>query len=91
VFAYDLPVLAVAIAYLRRERPFDRIELIMLAISAPLVFSFFFVPFPTSLGASAIICALVVRRLFSFQSGGCDGSWVTGVARSQLSHNESNT
>jgi arabinofuranan 3-O-arabinosyltransferase len=74
VFAYDLPILAIAIAYLRRERPFDRAELTMLAISAPLVFAFLFVPFPAALGASAIIGAMVVRRLISFKTGSATAS-----------------
>ena len=70
VFAYDLPILAVAIAYLRRERALDSTELLMLAISAPLVFLFLFIPFPAALGASAMISVVVARRLMPFLQRG---------------------
>jgi arabinofuranan 3-O-arabinosyltransferase len=64
VFVYDLPVLAIALAFLYRERPFDRVELALLAATAPLLFLYSAVPFPTALGANLAVVAMVGRRFY---------------------------
>jgi hypothetical protein len=62
VFVYDLPVLAVTCAFLFRQRSFDRMELWLIAFTAPCIFAFLWVPFPTALFASLAVAAMVVRR-----------------------------
>jgi hypothetical protein len=62
VFAYDLPVLAVAIGFLHREHKLETFEVALLAVSAVLVVFFLFVPLPTGLLASVAVTVLAGRR-----------------------------
>lgn len=64
VFVYDLPVLAIAVAFLFRHRGFDRVELALLAATAPCMFAFFWLPYPSALFASLAVAAIVLRRLY---------------------------
>ena len=63
VFAYDLPVLSVAVAFLYRHRGFDRVEALLLAVAALTFVPLAFVSIPTGLFASLAIAAAVGRRL----------------------------
>jgi hypothetical protein len=63
LFVYDLPVLAVAIAFLYRDRPFDRIEFAALGLALVCVAAFAFVPVPTGLFAILVVASLILRRL----------------------------
>jgi arabinofuranan 3-O-arabinosyltransferase len=65
VFVYDLPVLAVTCAFLFEQRSFDRTELWLMAATAPCIFAFLWVPFPTPFFASLAVAAMVVRRAVS--------------------------
>jgi hypothetical protein len=63
VFVYDLPFLAVALAFLYRARAFDRVEVAgTLAALLPLV-AFTATPTPVSLLSALIVAALVARRI----------------------------
>jgi arabinofuranan 3-O-arabinosyltransferase len=63
VFAYDLPVLAVPVAFLYRQRRFDRLEYLGLALAALTVVPFAFAAVPSGLVASLAVAAIVARRL----------------------------
>jgi hypothetical protein len=63
VFVYDLPLLALPCAYLFRYRPFDRTELWLIVSTAPCIFAFLWIPFPSAFVASLGIAAIVVRRI----------------------------
>jgi hypothetical protein len=62
VFAYDLPVLSVAAAFLYRQRPFDRVEAVLLGVAVLTFVPLAFVAVPTGLFASLAIAAAVGRR-----------------------------
>ncbi len=64
IFVYDLPILAVAIAFLFRHRSFDKVELALLAVTAPCVYSYLWLPNPTALFASLAVAAITARRLY---------------------------
>jgi hypothetical protein len=62
VFVYDLPFLAIALAFLHRARSFDRIELAAsLSALAPLI-AFAVSPTPVALLSSLMVAAMIVRR-----------------------------
>jgi hypothetical protein len=62
VFVYDLPFLAVALAFLYRAGPFDRVEVAAgFASLIPLVV-FIAAPVPVALLSSLIVAAMVARR-----------------------------
>jgi arabinofuranan 3-O-arabinosyltransferase len=63
VYFYDLPVLAVPLAFLLRHRAFDHVEYAMLAVFFTALAAFAFLPAPTGLLASTLVLALVIRRV----------------------------
>jgi hypothetical protein len=63
-FAYDLPVLSVAIAFLYRDGPFDRTDWFGLAVALVSVGIFVMHAYPAGLLASGAVGALVCRRLW---------------------------
>jgi Glycosyltransferase family 87 len=66
VLYYDVPVLAIAGAFLFRERSFDRFELALMTAVAPFLFAPFLPGFeavPAALMATVAMGALTVRRL----------------------------
>ena len=63
VFAYDLPLLGVAAAFVYRHRRFDRADYIALAVAALAFAPFAFVTFPFGLVADAAVAVLIGRRL----------------------------
>lgn len=68
VLYYDVPVLAIAGAFLFRERGFDRFELALMAAVTPFLFAPFlpgFASVPGALMATVIMGVLTVRRLQS--------------------------
>jgi hypothetical protein len=66
VFAYDLPVLSVAVAFLYRHKAFDRLEFVLAAVAALALAPFAFAPAPTGLAASVAVAAIVARRMMPF-------------------------
>jgi hypothetical protein len=66
VLYYDVPVLAIAGAFLFRHRGFDRFERVLMAATVPFLF-LPFLPFllvvPGALVASLVMATMVVRRL----------------------------
>lgn len=64
IYMYDFPILAVPLAFLFRDRPFDRIELagVALANLCILTFAFGLLTIPIGLFAVAAVGALIVRR-----------------------------
>lgn len=81
VFVYDLPVLAIACAFLFKHARFDRVELWLLAATAPCIFAFLWIPFPSAFFASLIVAAVALRRAladsesFRLLLGGSQRSW----------------
>jgi arabinofuranan 3-O-arabinosyltransferase len=63
VFVYDLPLLAIPCAFVFKHRPFDRTEVWLIAVTAPCIFAFLWIPFPSAIGASLAVAAIVVRRI----------------------------
>jgi hypothetical protein len=63
VFAYDLVLLTVPMAFLWRHRPFDRLDYWVLGLAALAVVPFVFAPAPSGLLASLLVAAAVARRL----------------------------
>jgi arabinofuranan 3-O-arabinosyltransferase len=63
VFAYDLVVLAVPVAFVWRQHAFDRLELLGLVLVALAAVPFAFTSVPSGLFASLIVAAIVARRL----------------------------
>ena len=61
VFAYDLPVLGVALAFLRRHRPFDAADYAGLALAGVALAPILVLPLPVGLGASVVVVAMVAR------------------------------
>lgn len=62
LFLYDFPVLAIAIAFLWRARPFDRVETIALLLSQLAIAGFLAMQMPVGILASALVLAVVARR-----------------------------
>ena len=65
MFLYDFPVLSVAIAFLWRARPFDRIETILLLLSQLAIAGFVIVSMPTGFIAALLTFLVVARRAIS--------------------------
>lgn len=63
VFLYDLPVLAMALAFLYRHRAFDRFEMAAVAAALVAVASFTAITAPVGFVGAAIVAGLVIRRL----------------------------
>ena len=75
VFAYDLPMLGVAVAFLHRERPLDALEgaalgFAVLGFAATLLW-----PAPTPFLATLTVAALVLRRMGQGDAVSCARSW----------------
>ncbi len=68
-FGYDLAVLAVALAFLYRHRPFDRIELGLISLVVPSTFLFILIPVPSALFSSLAVSAACLRRLITARTG----------------------
>lgn len=64
VFFYDFPVLAVAIAFLYRQRAFDRAEMTILAAGLAGSLAFVMLTIPLGLLTIAGVLAIVLRRAF---------------------------
>jgi hypothetical protein len=62
VYFYDLPILAVPLAFLWREKPFDRFETSVIAAAALLLAGCATIPAPLGLGAILLTAALAMRR-----------------------------
>jgi arabinofuranan 3-O-arabinosyltransferase len=62
VFVYDLPILSVAVAFLAREKAFDRTDWVLLATTAPNIYGFLWLPIPTAFFASLAVFILAARR-----------------------------
>jgi hypothetical protein len=65
LFVYDLPVLAVAIAFLYCDRAFDRIEGAVLGFALLCVAAFAFLSAPTGLLANLAVAAVILRRVLA--------------------------
>jgi hypothetical protein len=65
LFLYDFPVLSVAIAFLWRARPFDRVETILLWLSQLAIAGFVIVSMPTGFIAALLTLLVVARRAVS--------------------------
>jgi hypothetical protein len=65
LFLYDFPVLSVAIAFLWRARPFDRVETTLLLLSQLAIAGFVIVSVPTGFIAALLTLVVVVRRAIS--------------------------
>jgi arabinofuranan 3-O-arabinosyltransferase len=63
LFLYDFPVLALAIAFLWRARPFDRLETILLLLSQCAIAGFVAVQAPIGLVAASLVLGVIVRRV----------------------------
>jgi hypothetical protein len=62
LFAYDMPILAVAIAFLYREEAFDRVERVVIAFAVLCFLALAFANIPAGPLAAAAVAMLVVRR-----------------------------
>jgi hypothetical protein len=63
VLVYDLTVLTVAGAFLFRHRPFDRLEMALLAATVPCVLCVFIVPVPIAFLAILVVAAISAKRI----------------------------
>jgi hypothetical protein len=68
LFVYDLPVLAVAMAFLYRHRAFDRIEIAALGLALLFVAAFVLVPAPMGFLATLTVAAIILRRVSLFDT-----------------------
>lgn len=71
VLYYDVPVLAIALAFLFRHRGFDRFELMVMALTVPFLLTPFlpaFVGVPGALFASLSAGILAIRRILPLSS-----------------------
>lgn len=74
LYIYDLPILAVALAFLYRAGRFDRVEIALTGIAAAAILVFPVFAAPTGLAASLCLALMVARRvtpaLQAFQRAG---------------------
>jgi len=68
IYFYDLPVLAVPLAFLLRERDFDRTEWITVAVMFVALGIYPFVQAPWGFAASLLVLSLVARRAAARQA-----------------------
>jgi len=68
LFLYDFPILSVAIAFLWRARPFDRVETILLMASQLAIAGFLAVTAPMGLIASTLTLIVIARRAIPVRS-----------------------
>jgi hypothetical protein len=66
LFLYDFPILSIAIAFLWRARPFDRVETVLLIASQLAIAGFLAVTAPMGLIASTLTLILIARRAANF-------------------------
>lgn len=62
LYIYDFPVLAIAIAFLARDKPFSLYEQALVAAAALAVVGFLILHAPTGLAATCFVAAIVARR-----------------------------
>ncbi|HEY3637216.1 MAG TPA: glycosyltransferase family 87 protein [Rhizomicrobium sp.] len=67
LFMYDFPLVAVAFAFLYRQRAFDTIEFIGVGVANLCMGVFLFVPTPIGMISLFITLALIVRRIFQHE------------------------
>ena len=79
VFAYDLPVLGVAAAFLYRHRRFDRWDYAALAVSIPAWLALPTATFPTGLFASLALAAVIARRCVVAMAAPRDGDGALAI------------
>lgn len=78
VFDYDLPVLAMAVAFAFRDRAFDRSETLLLGVTIPAIFAQLWLPLPTGMLASLAVAAIALRRAYpALSRSRMSPSWVT--------------
>lgn len=65
ILVYDLPMLAVAAAFLYRERAFDRSEIALLVSTVPSVMGLLWLPVPSAFFASLAVGAIVLKRCYA--------------------------
>jgi hypothetical protein len=83
VFAYDLPVLGIAVAFLYRQRGFDRLDYVLLAVTALILPPVMFVSLPLGFVESLLVATMVARRAPAL--AGVPPMWVHGrAARADL-------
>lgn len=70
VYFYDLPILAVPLAFLWRQRIFDRVEQVAIIALLILLAGCMIVPAPLGLGAILVVMGLAVRRAVFIWSHG---------------------
>lgn len=78
IYFYDLPLLAVPLAFLARHRSFDRAEQAMTALSVLLLAGCAALPAPLGLGAILLTAAIVLRRAGRDQNSASSSSNATG-------------
>ncbi len=66
ILYYDVPVLAIAVAFLFRHRGFDTVELVLLAATVPFLFAPLdsAIPVPGALFASLAVSGIAARRFY---------------------------
>jgi len=64
VFAYELPLLGIALAYLFRERRFDLFETLAIAAAVFFFLVFAFFAIPAALLSSVALATMVLRRIY---------------------------
>ena len=69
-YMYDLPLLAVALAFLYRERRFDTIELASIAFANICMLAFAVLVIPVGSVAAAAVAMIVVRRAGALRTAG---------------------
>ena len=63
LYVYDLPILAVALAFLYRAAPFDRVEIAGTAIAVAAIFLFPVLAAPVAVLSIALVASMVARRV----------------------------
>ena len=62
-YIYDFPILTIAVGFLYRDRPFDRVEQLAVLSAYALVAAYLFTGIPLGTAAVALIAMLVARRI----------------------------
>lgn len=65
VLIYDLPTLAIALAFLFRDRGFDRTELALMICATPFLYPFPAIGLPLPIIGSFIVFAMAARRIYN--------------------------
>src|SRR5436190_12143290 len=69
LYMYDLPILAVPVAFLFRDRPFNVFEWLWIAIANLLIIGFVWLKLPVGPFMILIVLGLIARRILQPQSG----------------------